>query len=77
MAGGKKLPELEALTMAWRAIDAGAAGVDMGRNIFQSDSPRAMVQAVRRIVHDGLSPAEAFEVYQALKHDLATPSVTA
>ena len=39
MAGGKKLPELDALTMARRAIDAGAAGVDMGRNIFQSDAP--------------------------------------
>ena len=39
MAGGKKLPELDALTMAYRAIDEGAAGVDMGRNIFQSDAP--------------------------------------
>ncbi|HXH29157.1 MAG TPA: 3-hydroxy-5-phosphonooxypentane-2,4-dione thiolase, partial [Candidatus Polarisedimenticolia bacterium] len=51
MAGGKKLPELEALTMAWNAVDQGAAGVDMGRNIFQSDSPGAMIQAVRRVVH--------------------------
>ena len=39
MAGGKKLPELEALTMAYRAIQEGASGVDMGRNIFQSESP--------------------------------------
>ena len=39
MAGGKKLPELDALTMAYRAIQEGAAGVDMGRNIFQSDPP--------------------------------------
>ena len=43
MAGGKKLPELDALTMAYRAIDDGAAGVDMGRNIFQSDAPSAML----------------------------------
>jgi putative autoinducer-2 (AI-2) aldolase len=65
MAGGKKLPELEALTMARRAIDAGAAGVDMGRNIFQSDAPSAMMHAVRGVVHDGLAPAEAFEVYRS------------
>ncbi len=43
MAGGKKLPEFDALTMAYRAIQEGAAGVDMGRNIFQSDNPRAMI----------------------------------
>src|SRR6188508_2183189 len=46
IAGGKKLPELDALTMAYKAIDQGAAGVDMGRNIFQSDDPVAMIQAV-------------------------------
>jgi putative autoinducer-2 (AI-2) aldolase len=73
MAGGKKLSELAALTMARRAIDAGAAGVDMGRNIFQSDSPLAMLQAVRKVVHDGIQPAEALEVYQALKREHATP----
>jgi len=71
MAGGKKLPELDALTMAWRAIDAGAAGVDMGRNIFQSASPIAMLQAVRKVVHEGLRPAEALEVFQALKSEFA------
>jgi putative autoinducer-2 (AI-2) aldolase len=69
MAGGKKLPELDALTMAWRAIDGGAAGVDMGRNIFQSDSPLAMLQAVRKVVHEGLRPAEALDVYHAMKAD--------
>ena len=77
MAGGKKLPELEALTMAWRAIDAGAAGVDMGRNIFQSDAPTAMLHAVRAVVHDGLRPPEAFEVYESLKRDLVASAVTA
>lgn len=46
MAGGKKLRELNALTMAYRAVQEGAAGVDMGRNIFQSDAPMAMLQAV-------------------------------
>jgi putative autoinducer-2 (AI-2) aldolase len=69
MAGGKRLSELDALTMAWRAIDAGAAGVDMGRNIFQSESPLAMIGAVRKVVHDGARPAEAFELYQTLRQE--------
>jgi len=67
MAGGKKLPELEALTMAYNAVQQGAAGVDMGRNIFQSDDPIAMVQAVRAVVHDNRKPAEAYDLYQTLK----------
>jgi putative autoinducer-2 (AI-2) aldolase len=69
MAGGKKLAELDALTMAWRAIDAGAAGVDMGRNIFQSEAPLAMLQAVRKVVHEGLRPNEALDVFHAIKAD--------
>jgi putative autoinducer-2 (AI-2) aldolase len=64
MAGGKKVPELDALTTARRAIDAGAAGVDMGRNIFQSQAPAAMIQAVGAVVHDGLTPNEAMERYE-------------
>ena len=67
MAGGKKLPELDALTMARRAIDAGALGVDMGRNIFQSDAPTAMIQAVRKVVHEGASAGEANELYETLR----------
>jgi 3-hydroxy-5-phosphonooxypentane-2,4-dione thiolase len=69
MAGGKKLPELEALTMAYRAVQEGAAGVDMGRNIFQSDAPEAMIQAVRKVVHENVKPQEAFEVYRELKNN--------
>jgi putative autoinducer-2 (AI-2) aldolase len=71
MAGGKKLPELDALTMAYRAIQEGAAGVDMGRNIFQSESPVAMVQAVNKVVHDGLKPEAAFEEFQELARSTA------
>jgi 3-hydroxy-5-phosphonooxypentane-2,4-dione thiolase len=65
IAGGKKLPEMEALELAHNAIQAGAVGVDMGRNIFQSDSPLGMIKAVRAVVHDDLKPAEAFEIYKA------------
>lgn len=68
IAGGKKLPELEALQMCYSAIDQGASGVDMGRNIFQSDAPTAMIQAVRGVVHDNLTAKEAYELYQTLKN---------
>ena len=61
MAGGKKLPELEALTMAWRAVEEGAAGVDMGRNIFQSDNPVAMIRAVGAVVHESFKPHAAYD----------------
>ena len=67
IAGGKKLPELDALTMAYKAIDQGAAGVDMGRNIFQSDDPVAMIQAVGAVVHKNEKPQQAFHLYQQLK----------
>ena len=72
MAGGKKLPELEALDMAYRAIQGGALGVDMGRNIFQSEAPIAMLTAVRKVVHEGYTPAQALEVFQTLRHDAAS-----
>ena len=63
MAGGKKLSELDALAMAYNAIEAGAAGVDMGRNIFQSDQPVAMIRAVRAVVHDSAKPEHAYEEF--------------
>ncbi len=69
MAGGKKIPELDALTMAYRAIQEGAAGVDMGRNIFQSDSPKAMMQAIYKIVHEDAKPDDAYELYETLKNE--------
>jgi putative autoinducer-2 (AI-2) aldolase len=67
MAGGKKLPELEALTMAYNAVQQGAAGVDMGRNIFQSDAPHAMIAAVNAVVHRNAKPKESLELFQTLK----------
>ncbi len=71
MAGGKKIPELDALTMAYNAIQQGACGVDMGRNIFQSDSPVAMLQAVRAVVHDNEAPEKALDLYNAIKNELS------
>ena len=67
MAGGRKLPEFEALELTHNAIRRGAAGVDMGRNIFQADAPVAMIQAVKAIVHENATPKRAFDLYQSLK----------
>jgi 3-hydroxy-5-phosphonooxypentane-2,4-dione thiolase len=64
MAGGKKLPELEALQMAYNAIQEGAVGVDMGRNIFQSDCPVGMIKAVRAVVHYDEKPEVALKIYE-------------
>jgi len=69
MAGGKKIAELDALTMAYNAVQEGAAGVDMGRNIFQSDAPKAMMQAVAKVVHENLKPKEALELYETIKKE--------
>lgn len=68
MAGGKKLPEPDALEMAYRAVSEGAAGVDMGRNIFQSEAPAAMLQAVAAVVHGGLKPGDAYGLFRELSH---------
>lgn len=68
IAGGKKLPELDALDMCYRAIDQGASGVDMGRNIFQSEDPVAMIKAVREVVHNTMSAQHAYELFLSEKN---------
>ncbi|MEE8728253.1 MAG: 3-hydroxy-5-phosphonooxypentane-2,4-dione thiolase [Rahnella inusitata] len=67
IAGGKKLPEREALEMCFKALDQGASGVDMGRNIFQSESPVAMLHAVKAVVHENASVAHAYELFLSEK----------
>jgi len=71
IAGGKKLPELDALKMAYRAVDEGAAGVDMGRNVFQCEAPLAMLQAVRAVVHEKARPEKAYDLFLSLKSQAA------
>jgi putative autoinducer-2 (AI-2) aldolase len=68
MAGGKKIGELDALTMAYKAVQEGAAGVDMGRNIFQSEAPEAMMKAVYKVVHEDMKPQQALELFNDLKN---------
>ncbi len=67
IAGGKKIEEREALGLAYRAMYAGAVGVDMGRNSFQSQWPVAMIRAVRTIVHEGKTDAQAWETFESLR----------
>lgn len=64
VAGGKKLPEDEALTLAYKSISGGARGLDMGRNIFQSVHPVEMSAAIGKIVHEGFTDKEAWEFFQ-------------
>jgi len=66
IAGGKKIPERDALELAYNSIKSGAVGVDMGRNIWQSDNPVPMIRAVRAIVHGNSNVNDAFTLYQKL-----------
>lgn len=67
IAGGKKIPEYDALILTYNAVKSGASGVDMGRNIWQSDHPVAMIKAVRAIVHDNATVDEAWSIFNELK----------
>lgn len=63
MAGGKKIETEAAMELAHRAMEAGAKGVDMGRNFFQNDKPVAMIKAIRKIIHEGFTVKEAMDFY--------------
>ena len=67
IAGGKKLPEKDALQLAHRAVSEGAVGVDMGRNIFQSTNPVGMIKAVRAVVHQRKDAESAFRALEKEK----------
>jgi len=66
IAGGPKLKEREALELAYNAVKAGAAGVDMGRNIWQSENPVPMIRAVRSIVHGNVNVNDAYDLFKRL-----------
>ena len=69
VAGGKKLPEYDAIKLAYNAIKHGAVGVDMGRNIFQSEALIAMLRAVRAVVHEKKTAGQAFALFEKLKNE--------
>jgi putative autoinducer-2 (AI-2) aldolase len=69
IAGGKKIPEQDALKLAYNAVSSGASGVDMGRNIFQSAHPVAMIKAVREVVHKDMAPDKAFDLFNTLVNE--------
>ena len=64
IAGGKKSMENDALHLAANAIKEGAVGVDMGRNIWQSEYPVPMAKAVKSIVHNNYSADEAYKLFR-------------
>ncbi len=62
IAGGPKMDsDREILEMVKGSIEAGGAGVSIGRNVFQHKDPTQMVRAICAIVHDGKSVGEALE----------------
>ena len=69
VAGGKKIPERDALQLTYNAVKAGAVGVDMGRNIWQSDHPVAMIRATRAIIHQNANVDQAFKLYKKLANE--------
>ncbi|KFM21054.1 chromodomain-helicase-DNA-binding protein 4, partial [Marine Group I thaumarchaeote SCGC AAA799-B03] len=69
VAGGKKIPERDALQLTYNAVKAGAVGVDMGRNIWQSEHPVAMIRATRAIIHQNANVDQAFKLYKKLSNE--------
>ena len=66
IAGGPKLEEKKALELTYNAIKSGAAGVYMGRNIWQSKYPVPMIRAVRSIVHGNSDVEKAYDLFKKL-----------
>ena len=69
VAGGKKIPERDALQLTYNSIKDGAVGVDMGRNIWQSEHSVAMIKAVRSIVHGNANVDQAYNLYKKIVNE--------
>lgn len=68
IAGGPKTDnDFEVLEFVYNGIQAGAIGVNLGRNIWQNERPRAMARALKSIIHEGTNPKEAFELYESFE----------
>ena len=70
IAGGPKTEsDLEVLEFVYRGMQAGAVGVNLGRNIWQNSRPRAMARALKGIIHEALPPQQAYELYQSFEQE--------
>lgn len=68
IAGGPKVDtELEVFEFVYDAIQKGAIGVNLGRNVWQNEYPVAMMRSVRSIIHDDATPEDAHELYNDIK----------
>ena len=68
IAGGPKVDsEFEVFEFIHDSLQKGAIGVNLGRNIWQSENPIAMIKAIRGIIHDNYSPKEAQNLFDQLK----------
>jgi putative autoinducer-2 (AI-2) aldolase len=80
VAGGPKLnTEADVFQLVQKALQEGAVGVDMGRNIWQNDNPVAVIKGIRAIVHEGATAKEALNIFNESKgkgEELAGSSAT-
>ena len=69
MAGGPKCEtELEVFEFVYDGIQKGAIGVNLGRNVWQNPHPVAAMRALNGVVHDGLTPKQAFDLFRSLQN---------
>ena len=70
IAGGPKCEtELEVFEFVYDGIQKGAIGVNLGRNVWQSPYPLAMMRGLNGVIHDNLTPSEASDLYQTIKEE--------
>ena len=68
MAGGPRVDtEREVFDFVYDGMQKGAIGVNLGRNIWQNEYPVPMIKAIRSIIHEGATPAEAEGIYESGK----------
>ena len=70
IAGGPKTDnDYEVLEFVYKGMQAGAIGVNLGRNIWQNARPRAMARALKAVIHENYTPKQAFELYNSFERD--------
>ena len=68
MAGGPKCEtELGVMEFVYDGLQRGAIGINLGRNVWQHPHPVAMMRALRAVVHENATPAQAMDVFNSVK----------